>query len=168
MEYTFRKAVNADTGTIWNILQAAIQRRKEDGSNQWQDGYPNPEVVQNDIDKGQGFLLLAGTEPAGYCAIIINDEPAYQHIEGTWLTQGDYLVLHRIAIAEAYLGKGLAREILKQAEGLALAQNIKSIKADTNFDNPGMLHLFKKLGYQYCGEVHFRGSARKAFEKVLS
>jgi hypothetical protein len=24
---------------------------KEDGSNQWQDGYPNPDVIQNDIDQ---------------------------------------------------------------------------------------------------------------------
>jgi hypothetical protein len=30
-----------------------------------------------------------------------------------------------------------------------------------------MLKLFEKLGYQYCGEVYFRGSARKAFEKVI-
>jgi hypothetical protein len=25
--------------------------RKEDGGNQWQDGYPNPDVIQNDIDQ---------------------------------------------------------------------------------------------------------------------
>ncbi len=31
---------------IWEILQDAILRRKKDGSNQWQDGYPNPESVQ--------------------------------------------------------------------------------------------------------------------------
>jgi hypothetical protein len=30
---------------IWIILQQAIARRKADGSNQWQDGYPNPEVI---------------------------------------------------------------------------------------------------------------------------
>jgi hypothetical protein len=28
-----------------DILQQAIARRKADGSNQWQDGYPNPEVI---------------------------------------------------------------------------------------------------------------------------
>jgi hypothetical protein len=27
--------------------------------------------------------------------------------------------------------------------------------------------IFEKLEYGYCGEVHFRGSARKAYEKVL-
>ncbi|MFT4092143.1 MAG: hypothetical protein QM640_00795 [Niabella sp.] len=38
---------------------------------------------------------------------------------------------------------------------------------DTNFDNAPMLHILNKLGYIYCGEVFFRGAARKAFEKVL-
>jgi hypothetical protein len=38
---------------------------------------------------------------------------------------------------------------------------------DTNFDNLPMLNIFEKLGYTYCGEVYFRGSARRAYEKVL-
>jgi hypothetical protein len=28
-----------------------------------------------------------------------------------------------------------------------------------------MMAIFEKLGYSYCGEVHLRGSARKAYEK---
>ncbi|RYD75593.1 MAG: GNAT family N-acetyltransferase, partial [Sphingobacteriales bacterium] len=36
----FRPAQIEDQDTIWEILQGAIQRRKEDGSEQWQDGYP--------------------------------------------------------------------------------------------------------------------------------
>lgn len=30
-----------------------------------------------------------------------------------------------------------------------------------------MLKIIEKLGYKYCGEVYFRGVARKAFEKLL-
>lgn len=36
-----RKAVANEASIIWEILAAAIQRRKADGSDQWQDGYPN-------------------------------------------------------------------------------------------------------------------------------
>lgn len=36
-----------------------------------------------------------------------------------------------------------------------------------NFDNASMLHLLKKLGYTYCGEVYLAGGVRKAFEKLL-
>ncbi len=45
MNYQFRKALSEEIPEIWMILQAAIQRRKEDGSTQWQDGYPNPYVI---------------------------------------------------------------------------------------------------------------------------
>lgn len=54
---TFRKAALEDADDIWEILRRAIARRKEDGSNQWQDGYPNPEVVQKDISNGHGFVM---------------------------------------------------------------------------------------------------------------
>jgi GNAT superfamily N-acetyltransferase len=164
---TFRKAMLEDQQAIWHILEGAIKRRKADGSNQWQDGYPNPAIVHRDIDNGYGFVLTNGQEIVGYCAILINDEPAYDAIKGQWLTNGNFVVYHRVAIAEKHLGKGLAQEMLQHIEAFAVSHHIKSLKADTNFDNPGMLKIFEKMGYVYCGEVTFRGSPRKAFEKVL-
>lgn len=167
MEYTFRKAQKEDAAQIWDILQQAIVRRREDGSRQWQDGYPNPEVVSNDIEKGVGYVLTDDEKVIGYSAVLINDEPAYAGIEGKWITNGDFVVVHRVAVSHEYLGKGLAVQILKHIENFALQNSIHSIKADTNFDNPAMMKIFEKLGYAYCGEVFFRGSARKAYEKIL-
>lgn len=167
MEYSFRKARTTERSTIWEILKGAIRRRKEEGSDQWQDGYPNPTVVKNDIDKGVAFVLLQGEEIAGYCAVLINDEPEYAHIKGKWLTEGDFVVVHRVAVAHNFLGKGMAQKMLHYIEEWARQHNIPSIKVDTNFDNPGMLRVLEKSGYQYCGEVVMRGSPRKAFEKLL-
>ena len=167
MNYHFRKAELSEIAPIWEILHQAIQRRKEDGSQQWQDGYPNPEVVQKDIEKGEGFVLVEGETIIGYSAILINDEPAYENIEGNWLSNDDFVVVHRVAISEKYLGKGFAKMIIKYIENFALSNNIYSIKADTNFDNIAMMKIFENLGYNYCGEVYFRGSPRKAYEKVL-
>ncbi|TCD01195.1 GNAT family N-acetyltransferase [Pedobacter psychroterrae] len=168
MEYIFRKATLDDLPPIWEILQDAIKRRKEDGSEQWQDGYPNPEGIKKDIAKDAGFVLTDGNTVAGYCAILINDEPAYAEIEGQWLTDGDFVVFHRVAISQHYLGRGLSKKILNCIEDFARENKICSVKADTNFDNPAMLGILEKAGYVYCGEVFFRGSSRMAFEKVLS
>lgn len=167
MGYSFRKAKLEELPQIWEILEGAIQRRKADGSNQWQDGYPNPSVVKTDIEKGHGYVLTASDHIVGYCAILINEEPAYAHIKGKWLTDEDFVVYHRVAISEQYLGKGLAQKMLKHIEEFALNHHIRSVKADTNFDNAGMLKIFEKMAYSYCGEVTFRGTPRKAFEKVL-
>ncbi|TDW49124.1 acetyltransferase (GNAT) family protein [Flavobacterium sp. 270] len=168
MDLNFRKAVLNESNLIWDILSQAILRRKEDGSQQWQDGYPNLDVVKKDIEKGAGYVLTNKEEIIGYASIVFNDEPAYEKLDGKWLTNGDFAVLHRLAVSPEYLGKGLAKKILLYTEELALQNEIYSIKVDTNFDNIPMLKIFEKLDYVYCGEVEFRGGKRKAFEKTLS
>ena len=167
-DIVFRKALTSDLSQIWVILQKAIQRRKEEGSNQWQDGYPNPEVIQSDVNNGHGFVLSDGDVIIGYTALLINDEPEYKKIEGKWITNEDFVVFHRVAISENQLGKGYAKKMMLSIEEFALAKNIYSIKADTNHDNEPMKSLFEKLGYIYCGQVYFRGSPRNAFEKVIT
>ncbi|VTR40477.1 GNAT family N-acetyltransferase [Sphingobacterium thalpophilum] len=166
-KFEIRKATQQDKGRIWEIIQQAIALRKEQGSRQWQDGYPHEEVVQSDIDKGYGYVVEMGTKIVGYVAIIFDIEPAYTAIEGQWLSDGKYVGIHRLASAQDPHIKGVGTAIMKAVEEIAVGHEVYSIKVDTNFDNAGMLHVFDKLGYQYCGEVYFRGAARRAFEKLL-
>lgn len=163
----FRKAISDDSLEIWKILQHSIERRRIDGSKQWQDGYPNLNTVVNDIQNEVGFVLTVNGEIASYAAVILNNEPAYDDIEGRWLSDGDFLVVHRVAVSDNYAGRGYVKEIFNKIEEYAASNGVSSIKVDTNFDNGAMLHILKNLGYIYCGEVYFRGSARKAFEKIL-
>ena len=58
MNYHFRKASVSEVPQIWKIIQQAIVRRKNDGSEQWQDGYPNENVIKQDITKGIGYVLI--------------------------------------------------------------------------------------------------------------
>jgi GNAT superfamily N-acetyltransferase len=167
MNYNFKKAAVTDIPEIWTILQNAIIRRKNDGSNQWQDGYPNPEVIKKDIEKGVGYVLREDENSIGYFAMLINDEPEYLKIDGKWLSNTDFVVFHRVAIAEKYLGRNLSQKMIEFIENFARKNSIKSLKADTNHDNFAMLKIFEKSGFTFCGIVHFRGSPRRAYEKVL-
>ncbi|MGZ5192977.1 MAG: N-acetyltransferase family protein, partial [Kaistella sp.] len=88
-------------------------------------------------------------------------------IEGKWLSSGKYVVVHRVAVSEGFVGKGIATKLFTEIETVAKSNKVFSIKVDTNYDNPAMLRILEKLGYTYCGEVYFRGSARRAFEKML-
>jgi GNAT superfamily N-acetyltransferase len=167
MNYNFKKADITDIPEIWAILQQAIIRRKNDGSDQWQDGYPNPEILINDIEKEYGYVLTKDETTIGYCAVVVNYEPEYYKIEGKWLTNSDFVVIHRLALSENYLGKNLSKMMIEFVEDIAKSNDIHSIKVDTNHDNFAMLKIFKKLGFTFCGIVHFRGSPRLAYEKVL-
>lgn len=162
-----RKATLSEIPVIWEILQQAIERRKQDGSEQWQDGYPNEQSILKDLSNGSAYVLTEKDQIIAYAAIIFGVEPAYNDIEGKWLTNGDYVVVHRVATSNEAIGKGIATHLFKLIEDIALESKVYSIKVDTNFDNAPMLKILDKLGYTYCGEVFFRGSARKAFEKVL-
>lgn len=166
-QYTFRKANSNDFAPIWEIILFAKETRRAEGSTQWQDGYPNENTILTDIQNGYGYVVEIGAKIVGYVAIIFAPEPAYEAIQGKWLSELPYTVVHRMAVSSDGKGKGLGKYILQKTEEISLANHINSIRIDTNFDNIPMLHIIEKLGYTYCGEVYFRGSARKAFEKIL-
>lgn len=164
-----RKAKVEDAKIIWNLLQIGILKRKEDGSDQWQDGYPNPTIVLDDIVKGYGIVAIDPTDKiVAYIAMIDQIEPAYEDIKGKWLSNQPYVVLHRLIVDLDNPIKGLATWMMKSIEELVVRKGIDTIKVDTNFDNRGMLRVFEKLAYQFCGKVYFRGKERLAFEKRLN
>lgn len=162
-----RKAHLSEKGLIWKILQDAIEQRKKEGSRQWQDGYPNEFSVSDDMEKGYAYVLTENEIVLAYVAVIFDKEPAYEVIEGKWLSDDDYLVLHRVAVSESAKGKGIATKLFGLLEDLCIQRKVYSIKVDTNFDNIPMLKIMNKLGYTYCGEVYLKGGVRKAFEKVF-
>src|SRR5690554_6780588 len=149
-----RKAIPAEAPVIWTILQHAIEQRKRDGSDQWQNGYAYVFEIDNQI--------------AAYAAIVFGEDPAYNEIKGAWLTDGDYVNVHRVATAPELKKKGVASQLFKKIETLCIDKGVYSIKIDTNFDNIPMLKIMDRLDYTFCGEVIVGGAPRKAFEKVLA
>ena len=102
-----------------------------------------------------------------YGAVVFDGEPAYEAIEGAWLTDGDYVVLHRMAVADGEKGRGVATEFMRRVEAMACGRGTGSMRVDTNFDNRYMLRMLGRLGFVYCGKVRYRSGERLAFEKTL-
>ena len=162
-----RIATLSEIPAIWDILQQAILQRKQDGSEQWQNGYPNVQTVHDDISNGYGYVVIDNNDVIAYAAIIFGIEPAYTDIKGKWLTNSDYVIVHRVATSNAVKGKGVATHLFKMIEDLCVKKKVFSIKVDTNFDNVPMMKILDKLGYVYCGEIFFIGASRKAYEKII-
>ncbi|MGN7758423.1 GNAT family N-acetyltransferase [Chryseobacterium sp. 22532] len=166
-ETKLRKAEINDRDIIWGIIQQSIERRKQDGSTQWQNGYPNLGTVESDIAKGFGYVLTIDGEIAVYVALILNDEPAYSTIEGAWLSDGEFVVVHRVAVDGKFAGQGMVKKLFDHIEDFTRSHGIQSIKVDTNYDNNAMLKILESKGYSYCGEVLLAGGMRKAYEKII-
>lgn len=164
----FRKATHDDITDIANILEMAVERMLAEGKKQWNHNYPTATHVLSDVERGVGYVLECDGKVAGYGAVVLDGEPAYDNIEGRWLSGVNYVVVHRLAISALSQRRGLGMEFLKAVERFAMSENIPSFRIDTNFDNNRMLGLLKKAGFTYCGEVRYEAGPRKAFEKLLN
>ena len=128
-ELIFRQAQSCETDRIMQIIRQAQARMHAAGSRQWQDGYPAPGHISADIGRNRGYVLCKpGVEGPlsviAYGAVVFDGEPAYGAIDGAWLTGGDYVVLHRLAVADGEKGRGVAAEFMRRTEALAREQGV--------------------------------------------
>ena len=149
----FRKSTKSDITKIMDIVKQAQVYFKEQNIDQWQNNYPNEEVINNDIENGESYVMLDENNIIATTVISFTKEKSYENIlDGKWITNGDYGVIHRIAVDNTHKGKGLSH----------------SIKVDTHEENIPMQSLLKKNGFEYCGIVYLEdGGKRVAFEKTF-
>lgn len=142
----FRPTLPDDLERICTIIRQAQAQMRLRGSRQWQNGYPAAAHITDDIDRGYGHVLCTHTGlVVAYGAVVFDGEPAYAEIDGTWLDQAPYVVLHRLAVAQEVKGQGIATEFMRRTMTLARERGTGSFRIDTNFDNRCMLRLLAKI-----------------------
>ncbi len=177
---SLRKANAGDIFAIMEIINQAKVKLANDGLDQWQDGYPNEGVIENDIALGHAYVwdvsekirtneTLNGV--IAYVTLSSGPDPFYDRIDdGKWLTEGEnYAVAHRLAVAVAYQGEGYAGQIMRRVMELAAESGHQSLRVDTHYGNKSMQRTLLNSGFTACGQVYVRGKQpRLAFEKVLA
>lgn len=164
----FEKAKQEDVARIWEIIGQAKAQMRRLGSHQWNENYPAYESIRQDIEQGEGYVFRAEGRVVAYGVVSFGGEPAYDQIREQWANNLPYMVVHRLAVADEMKRQGLARRFMAEAEGVAKARGVYSFRVDTNYDNTYMLRLIEAMGFEYRGEVVYRGDCRrKAFDKTL-
>lgn len=165
----FRQANISDLDQIVEIIELSKKYLKETKVDQWQDGYPAKEDLRRDIESGNSYVLTNKDEIVATTVISLDSESTYNSIfNGEWITNEEYIVMHRVAVHDRYKGKGIFKELIKEAENLALNKGIFSIKIDTHRDNISMQKAVLKNDFKKCGIIYLEdGSERIAFEKVM-
>lgn len=165
----YRVAQPSDLPAVQSIVAGAVRRLAKAGIDQWQQGYPDTEILADDLRLGRGRLLCTDDRAVAYGALVTTGEPTYAVIEGAWLTADEeYLVLHRLCVAEEAVGCGVARRWMERVEQEATASGFRSIRVDTRAENHIMQRLLARLGYQPCGSIRIEGEPFLAFEKLLA
>lgn len=168
---THRIAEKKDLNEILRLIANARAYIASQGIDQWQDGYPEPEVLEGDMESRIGIVFLEDGKICSYMALMDIPEPVYDELEGQWLQDAAYATVHRMAIDDGYRGKGVSTAMLKYAEDYARENGLRSLRLDTHRGNKAMRGLLEKSGYTYCGEVKYDVTAgdpiRVAYEKLI-
>ncbi len=149
------------------IINEAKAHLKEQGINQWQNGYPNYNVIKNDIIENKGYFIVNKDEILGYLCVDFDGEPAYDTLKGAWNSDEKYVVVHRLAFSQKARGKGAVHEVFDLVCKLSLDKNIDYFRVDTDADNAKMQHILKKIGFKFCGTIWFDNSEKQAFDKII-
>lgn len=159
-----RQASAADTDTILTIIDEARTIMRENGNTtQWTNGYPSLETILEDISNEQAFVCIEGEEIVGYFCLMLgkNPEPNYNTIQGSWLNENPYGVIHRLASGRTTKG------IAQKAFDFAFTKT-NTIRVDTLHENIPMQNFLKKNGFTYCGIIQVSdGTPRDAFQKIM-
>ena len=166
-----RKAKTDDLPDILRVVGEARAFMGTLGIDQWQDGYPEPETLAEDIRLQQLYVIEDNGGIAACAVLTLAPEPAYDAIDGAWRTGGPSVTIHRIALDDAPRGGGLAGRMVREAENVALAHGCASVRADTHRGNLAMRRFLEKQGFEFCGEVLIEvrqgDPVRVAYEKPL-
>ena len=54
----FRKSTKADIGNIMKIIKQAQEYFRQNGIDQWQNNYPNQDVIENDIENELSLIHI--------------------------------------------------------------------------------------------------------------
>lgn len=166
--FTLRHSTQKDIPVIMEVISLAQEYFRKQGIDQWQNGYPNTEVISNDVSNGSSYVLLQDEQILATAVILFDADPNYTHIDGRWITGNPYVVIHRIAVRPEYKGRNMAGWIIEKAEQMCTEKGFTSIRIDTHQENRSMQQVALKSGFLYCGIIKVAdGSPRLAYEKVL-
>ena len=169
---SYAPAEPGDIPRIMEIVDDARRSLAAHGVDQWQGGYPYPEVFAGDIERGECFLLRHGEDIGGFFVLSTRDEPGYRALtDGKWTADMPCCVLHRAAVAAEYRGSGMSEYMIKSVEDQCRAFGLRCVRTDTHRKNKAMQRLLRESGYRYRGNVlvdeQLHDPHRQAFEKLL-
>ena len=150
-----RQAQLADRDTIMQIIADAKAAMKKAGSPQWQDGHPNATMITEDITKKIGWVLMIEQQIAGYVAMQLTPDPAYQHIKNGQWAQPDqpYATFHRVVISGHFRGHHLGQFLISNLLTLGLVKGFTNFRLDTHHVNVAMQGLAKSCDFEQRGEI---------------
>ena len=151
---------------IFDVYAAAIDAMENEGILQWDDVYPNKEIIAEDIAKNQMFVGMVDDQIAVCFALCEECDPQYQN--GQWAyPDAKFNVIHRLCVNPKFQHQGIAAQTLNYIENLCKSNGYEAIRIDCFTKNPYAQRLYDKAGYAVTGYADWRKGRFELREKRL-
>ncbi|MCQ2554756.1 MAG: 23S rRNA (uracil(1939)-C(5))-methyltransferase RlmD [Clostridia bacterium] len=143
-----RKTTIEDLPAMLEIYAEAREFMKNTGNpTQWIT-YPEKELLVSDIEADRSYVVIQDQAVCGTFVFTLGEDEAYKVIEGSWLNDRPYGVIHRLAGTKE---KG----IFDCAVEFCLSK-VCDLRVDTHNDNRVMQSILEKRGFTKCGIIYLK------------
>jgi ribosomal protein S18 acetylase RimI-like enzyme len=126
---------------------------RREGVDQWDEIYPNMDIVAEDARNRSLYV----TDSEGICLATVcldwNQPPEYSPVN--WSSAGQVMVIHRLCVDPAYQGQGIAGRLMDFAEWEARRRGSRWIRLDAYSANHQVVRMYERRGYRIMGEIRF-------------
>lgn len=162
----FRKAVENDLDAVFSVIKDAIAELDRNGIPQWDELYPDREILAEDISKHELIIGTLGGEIASI--FVVNSECDEEYENGAWqYPDASFRVIHRLCVNPKFQKRGVGADTMKHIEAELKKEGIETVRFDAFTQNPYALRLYDKLGYAKVGYVDWRKGRFVLMEKKL-
>ena len=154
---------------IMRLIEMCVAQMRSQGNFQWDEVYPSQPIFEEDARAGTLFVVREDGQ--GVACVCLNDTPSPEYQSVSWSDPGGaVLIIHRLAVHPQWQRRGIARQILVDAEQYARERGFACLRLDVYTGNPRAMALYPRQGYRRAGQVWFprRPLPFDCFEKHLS
>jgi len=163
-----RKANKTDLKNIMKMYKSCVTGMLENGINQWDDTYPNTEIISEDLNVGTYYVAEIDGTIIGGVNIDKNQDNTYLTLD--WEDKSDsFLVVHRLGVKEEFWNKKIGKYLMLFTENLVIEKGLKSIRLDTYSGNLKAMEFYRRIGYSELGTIDLKPDKEKyyCFEKII-
>ena len=162
----YSKADINDLEEIYTLYQNAIIAMEKDNIHQWDEIYPDKDILKEDITKNQ--MYIGKTDNKIAVCFVLSEECDEEYKNGCWkYPDSRFNVIHRLCVNPLFQNQGIAAKTLEYIENLSKSEGYDSIRLDCFTQNPYSKKLYDKAGYSITGYADWRKGRFKLREKKL-
>lgn len=167
---TFRLAEAGEADEIFALYTEAARAGRENGTSHWNDDYPNREILADDLERGNLFVLeddgriIATVTMESVDEAEADGEPAVP--PPSW-TDCRACELSRLCVSPALQGRHIGERVMRLVSAQARREGYESTRHFASVVNPAARRLYERMGYRFAGESSIYGGLYRAYEMLL-